>query len=403
MLITLAYNHKDAIQTVRLLMWIRFLWKCAGTFSAIKPQLMLIPSRHVVQKGLQEQIESLAKETFFDLIVALPPTEHEVGWPGAPNHMFKFALEEAERRGQDMFWLEPDAIPIVPFWLHQLKDEFMDLSSGENKAFMGGFVTSHCPHMTGVGFYRRDWRKFAPLLAEAPDSQAWDTYAAEQVVPHAHFTKAIQHVFYGPRITSLDVLDAGTLLFHQDKTGALIKLLDERHYGGRCDQLYGYSKIKEPVMEVRCFHTDNANRKIKAQGFEFSFTPYAQVGGAWKGLIATEDESQIIALQSLVAEPRSGVTEITEQEFESLGKKKLLKSSVSKDSIVPPPSPESRIAKVQGVVVEGKTSSNPADGPVTIADIDDVIQIGTVKPPDGPSLKVRPKVNRKPKTKNKNS
>lgn len=145
---------------------------------------------------------------------------HVEGWPQGPNSMFTAALEAC--RGDDMFWMEPDAIPMSNDWVDLWMEEWETRKPYQH--FMGGLVEHYLTHMTGVGIYSRDWMVSAPSLATATD-MAWDVHAAHEVMPRAKFTKLIQHVFPGPASIDIGTWDGESCIFHQDKAGQFIKLL----------------------------------------------------------------------------------------------------------------------------------------------------------------------------------
>ena len=69
---------------------------------------------------------------------------------------------------------------------------------------------------------------------------------------------------------------------------------------------------------MKYYHAENANRSIHG----FVFEPYDIFAGTVLGVYATENESEIAALNKVTAEKTSGVTEITSEEYEQLRKKK---------------------------------------------------------------------------------
>jgi len=153
------------------------------------------------------------------------------GWPQGANQLFSYActLIQHEQEWPYFLWLEPDAIPIRPGWLDALESEYRCAG----KPFMGELVDlgekrPDVPkHMSGVGFYQNPIYLLAGECYRAHEV-AWDIAAKDQIIPHAHFTKLIQHYWKHGTFTSLDGLRPETMIFHSSKDGSLIDLLRKK-------------------------------------------------------------------------------------------------------------------------------------------------------------------------------
>lgn len=97
-------------------------------------------------------------------------------------------------------------------------------------------------------------------------------------------------------------------------------------------------------MPRRYYHTDNASRAYTAGGFEFQFEPVALRAGAWSGLLATDDESAQQALSTLI-EQNPAITEIGQEEFDAIQKKKTVdvrsSPSLREQFVLPKKQPQS--------------------------------------------------------------
>lgn len=71
---------------------------------------------------------------------------------------------------------------------------------------------------------------------------------------------------------------------------------------------------------MKYYHTQCANHRIKSQGFRFQFESYEMLGGAWKGVYATESPEEIEAMNAAV-KSTPAITEITQAEYEACKKK----------------------------------------------------------------------------------
>lgn len=381
MILVISYCHKDLAQALRLLKWIGFLSEKNGKTMA-KESVLLVPSRHCTQRITHGEIVSLARKIFGKVYVFTPEKDHEVGHPGACNWMFARTLEHVERHFQDdILWHEPDAIPIYQFWYEELKQEFYRHA----KPFLGNFCDFQpYPHMTGNGVYGAQWRKYAPKLVTAPDHISWDCWAGKQVIDHAHLCLLIQHEV--TPFTSRGNVHPKAVVYHPDKLGRLIQILDEEQFGWECAShpVFGYTmEDKENIFMTKFYHTENANRRIKSQGIEFQFEMYDNFGGAWRGLYATEVESEIVALDALTRDPRSAVKEITQAEYEIKAKKKWI--TKHSNSSAPWQVPQAAIHQGPAAVVVENPSPSPSEPPnlddqPVVSDINDVLVIDTVEP-----------------------
>lgn len=233
----LGVSHKDALIADHWLRWVAFLsTQKRGDCSGFDLVAMLT---HKVPEG---RIELPTERSFFRSRIVRTPDEHEHGYPGSASHLFLRSLEYCEQHfpGSPVLWIEPDAIPLKPGWFGAIAKEYVTCKS----PFMGHLEPLCQPkHLAGVAVYPPDWRLRAPLLAgvlDAPDSRVWgkgkgqafDTYAAPDVYPQAKQARTIQQVWKAPAMTisRLGLIDRDTVLFHQCKTGTLIRSLAQIRY-----------------------------------------------------------------------------------------------------------------------------------------------------------------------------
>lgn len=390
--LVIAISHVDLRQAMRLMGWIGFLSSKNGN-SMLGESCLLVVSRRATQfEEKFKQLCWLTAKIFREARCYVPDTEHEPGWPGAANWMFAQSLLHVEQNfGDDIFFLEPDGVPIRPSWWEEIEGEW-STARAEGKNFMGNLVPHHQNHMTGIAVYSAEWRKYAPALAECPDIYAWDTYAAPQVLPHMHQTNLIQHLFHrhepGWSIPCLGALDGRSCVFHQDKHGKLIYLLDTQRYGGECGEhpLFSYRGLEGRELAMRKFYySQNATLPKKAHNIEIRFEQLEPFGGAIPGAYTTEDEGEQMALVELTSNPATGVSEISQEDWEKATKKKSpsslnpptsspFKSSLPAAAMLPTPSrsPAELVAEPSGQPIDSK--------PVKVENINDVLKVDTVVP-----------------------
>lgn len=391
MLLALAISHADIEQAERLVKWIGFLSEQDGGKMADEAILVVWSVKSSFLRPTDRIDKSLAKT--FGTVIDLVSEEHEVGWPGAANRMFQTALEFAEKGNDSVFFLEPDGVPLCPEWFSRIQLHYDEVSK---KPFMGGYVPTPPPHMTGIAVYPPNWRQYAPSLVNVPDSSGWDTYCANEVNPHAHFTPLIQHVFRrhepGWSVSGLNALDPRAVIFHQDKYGKLIRLLDQANYGGACARhpVFGYETTTSEIQSMtKFYYVVNATKAVFARGKRFVFDPVDAFAGSMPGVYATENPNDQELLSDLVQNPTTGVTEITQVEWEKHAKKNWIHPvlATSKHSVTTSQPQVSLLAtpsKKEAVVVAEPLSvgSDPSAPPglSQIKDINDVLKIDTVTP-----------------------
>lgn len=408
MTLVIPISHVDRVGALRLIRWIAFMSSQHG-YSMLNEKILLVVSQRASKYPTFKPTCWIAAKAFGEARCHIPDGEYEKGWPASANWSFKEALNHvAQHLREDMFWLEADAIPVRPTWWNEIKAEW-SVAQAAGKSFMGALVPHARGHMTGVAVYGRNWRSIAPSLVECPDHDAFDTYSGPQVLPNMHQTPLIQHVFrrHDPNWAppGLGILDPRACVFHQDKVGKLIYLLDEAHYKSECrfHPLYGYATLETNDKTMRRFYyAQNATRHFRSGDKTFIFEQLQAFGGAVPGAYMTDSESLQVALNDLASNPATGISEITQEEYENCTKKKLPPESKSTSPHLSAPlqaallSTPSKSPAV--LVVDPQSTGDAKEGPVTIKDIDEVLKTEKIEkapsqvPPSG-----RPRKIEKPK------
>lgn len=340
MILAIAYCHRDIEQALKLMRWIGWLSEKDGRLM-LRERCLLVCGRVASKLPQHEQIKSTAKNIFGNVTVHVPEKEDERPWPRAANFMFQEALsfEEPafERCMDDMLWLEPDAIPTRTPWFSELRKEWEEIARPAGKHFMGALVPNP-RHMSGVAIYGREWRAHAPKLINISNGSAWDVNSADQVLPLAHITDKIVHKFgrRRPFTPSLELIPRDACIFHQDKKGLLIDMLNVRDYGGRAM----LENADDAPMNTLCFfHSENASAPLKASGLAIRFEPYRFFAGVHKGVFHTSDPVECVVLSTLTNSPTSGITEIDQVTYEKHTRKKFIPELPDDQSEWHPPSP----------------------------------------------------------------
>lgn len=393
MRLVIPYSAHDIAGALRLVKWIAFL-SSRVAHSMQEESIVLVAAPRAARMKDHSAIVRTATAAFGECTVYVPEEEKEIGWPGSANWMFETALEYVEKTfGDDMLWMEPDAAPLCPPWYDYIKREWV-VAQQKGKLFMGNLVQVGVPHMTGIAVYGEDWRQAAPSLVTCPDEQAFDVHSAEEVLPLAHITPLIQHVFHRHepnwKVPGLAAIDERAVIFHQDKRGILIGLLDRVCFNGDCQSHPQYTYQSESVPVMRKFYrVANATKAVKSGGRRFVFSPLPAFGGAIPGEYSTESEADQATLDDMAQNPASGVTELSQEEWEGLTKKKApsaMSNTTTSQPLKPSPlnlpikqTPSKKTAEVVEEPAKS-VSENPGTGSKAIKDIDEVLKTAPVKP-----------------------
>ncbi len=161
-----------------------------------------------------------------------------------PNSAFRqVAWDTYMNKRGPYFWCELDCIPTRKDWLDALEIEY----KCAGKPFMGAKVEieSVPPHLSGNAIYPTNVPELAPMIVQrlhwVPKGQsqkfelAFDVAGAKDVLPKAHFTKLIQHIFrhkgFGGRAEFDATIDPNAVVFHSCKDGSIYKYLRENLSG----------------------------------------------------------------------------------------------------------------------------------------------------------------------------
>lgn len=242
MTVCIAFYHGDLAECRRLLLWIERLGKC------LNHDAMLVTQADTPWHEVQE-MRDIAERIFSRVEVVTNP-EPVNGWPQAFNSLFLAAAKVRAVKGLGPWlWLEPDAVPLKSGWLDALESDWAKCG----KPCMGTVVLrgnndTRLPerHMPATAVY--DWSMadvFGPFC-EQPG--AADIAAADAIMPLMAQTNLIQHFWgrmnlpptfadrKGPgdpeNLLTSAFIRPDAVLFHRNKDGSLIRLLQERLFPG---------------------------------------------------------------------------------------------------------------------------------------------------------------------------
>lgn len=215
--LVLPFCPSDARLMLKNIQWMNFLHGKKGATAVLLADTS-------VDAGMIQQIIQAAQSVFGDVLVHKYSCS-ERGWPAGPNRAFQEAcMVMAGRNGNPgWFWMEADAVPLVPDWLEQLSAEY--ISGG--RPFGGTVIDFMGHHLNGVSIYPANVQHYCRSLFKI--NEAWDVALNHEITPHRHrMNNLIQHCMSPPSFASepdLRAIEPGVAVFHPAKNENLINLL----------------------------------------------------------------------------------------------------------------------------------------------------------------------------------
>lgn len=331
--------HRDVELAGLWLRWVNFL----GTLhSNAEHRLLIMHTKRAAPAmgAIRDSLVGTYRGEFATWIQECPD-ENERGYPVSASHLFLRTLECAERRfpGHAVLWCESDTVPMKPTWFAEIAAEYQTCG----KPFLGMRVGTQHPHLSGNAVYPADWRIAAPSIAKvlgAPDyklwgpgkGQPWDVFCRGETTPQMAESKLMFQIWKerDARATRLKDIPERTCLFHQDKTGALIRELATARY----------PEFMANLNEGRRFFLLNGHSsRLRAKGVDVKFSYQKYTVGGWRSAVCSTElpVDKASALATLAG--HFGLSEITEAEFCALTGRR------SED--LPSPKPQAAAARAQ--------------------------------------------------------
>lgn len=337
LIVAMGVCHRDVELAALWLRWVNFL--CSQPDGDNSANILLI----VHSKRATPFIESLKKALrgtlYGEFATSLVecPDENEDGYPKSASHLFLRTLEIAKKQypKSAVLWCEPDTVPLRPTWFTEIADAYANCG----KPFFGTKVGTQFPHLGGNSVYPHNWRKLAPSIArvvKAPDyklwgpgkGQPWDVFCRDETTAQMADSKLWHHVWKERelRATQLKDIPPEACIFHQDKSGALIReIASER-----------YPDFMPTVNEPRRFFVMNGHpSRLRAKGLtiKFSYSKWSVSG--WRSAVCSDELSsnEASAITALVGQ--LGIRETTEGEFLKLSGRKSNSLPLPRITVVP--------------------------------------------------------------------
>lgn len=158
------------------------------------------------------------------------------GWPAGSNGMFGSSMMHIglnlSKRYECVYWMEPDAIPIVPNWFSNLVKEWRSRHPTVN--IMG--CRSDCngdgsgDHITGCAVYHPRIAKIFPQLMSC-DTVAWDYLHRARIVAMGKHTPLVENWYRATNapVGILDRINVGVNIIHGFKDSSVINHVKKKY------------------------------------------------------------------------------------------------------------------------------------------------------------------------------
>lgn len=309
-ILAIGVSHRDVDLAVNWLRWVAFL---ANKDGRDLPVLISITRR--VTEEQREALYVAAANDQCQPQMAVAKDEWEHGYPGAASHLFLRTLEAAAMLWprHAVMWCEADTVPLRPSWFFEWAEAYQLCG----KPFMGALVGTRFPHLSGNAIYPAEWRTLMPSLLtilDAPDfpggrGQPWDVWCMKDTAPQMAETNLLFQIWKdrGYQTTTLDRIPPAACLFHQDKTGALIREIAAKQYPEFLAML--------PRTGPRFYRLRGHPSRLRARGIKIDFSYAKYVHHGWVCAVCDTElkDADANALSLLVG--HQGLEEITCEQF----------------------------------------------------------------------------------------
>lgn len=263
MIVALAFCAKNKEITVRLMQWLSELgWldkhDCLlGVHADTDSSGVLDVAQRIFRRAAEFTIDD--PETIYPFIA-------NVMWKRCAMHIADM------NESAPWFWLEPDAVPLVPEWLDWIEAEY----KRAGKPFLlDRVVTPNSTHNSGTGVYParvRDYTHQLWNLSNVP----WDVFFKDDFTPHTMHTTLIHDKFYAvwddpksgeptfPDAASLAQIESGAVIFHRNKDGSLIARLRE----SRGNKVFREANVAAQVADITDERAPKILRLVDLRGFD---------------------------------------------------------------------------------------------------------------------------------------
>lgn len=158
------------------------------------------------------------------------------GWPAGPNGMFGNTMIHISnnfvKKYECIYWMEPDAIPLVPNWFANLVKEWKSRHPSCN--IMGCRSDCHGDgtgdHITGCAVYHPNIARIYPPLTMC-DNVAWDYLHRAKMVAMGKHTTLIENWYKAKNAPYgiVDRVNVGVNILHGFKDNSVINHVKKKY------------------------------------------------------------------------------------------------------------------------------------------------------------------------------
>lgn len=319
----LAVSHVDHAAATRWLRWASFLAQQPGG-DVSNHRLIVFCSKRVAADVAKLVAAIIPSKHWFHVDFATAPDENEVGYPMSANHLFLRSLEHCHKNYPDFapLFIEADCVPVAATWFSDVCTEYAKCG----KEFMGDFVESNEPHLTGNAVYSPRWPSLAKSILGVlerkmsggmfPDGRGYpfDLHIGSEILPQAHHSDTIFQK-WAPGVwhaSNLHRIPESARLVHQDKEGTLVMTIARKSYPEFFEHLPKATSI---------FMLQAPTSNLNLGGRIFEFTPCARSGdGGWWSVLKASDYDEEVMLSSVSG--KMGVSTINQSDYQALLRQK---------------------------------------------------------------------------------
>lgn len=313
LVVAIGVCHRDVELAANWLRWVEFLARQPG---ASEMDLLI----HYTRRLTADQVAKITPRP----VPNIRPTllrcrdEDESGYPRSASHLFLRTLEAAEKQypGRAILWCEPDTVAMKPSWHREIDAEYREAG----RPFLGLLVGTRKPHLTGIAVYPHDWRQRAPSIAsvlQARDvplygvgrGQPWDVYCREEILRHSGHSRLMLQIWKerGAAITRRAQIPDRICLFHQDKTGELIREIAAAQYPEFMDHL---------TSERKFFILNGHPSRLRAKNIAIDFPFRRHNGHSWMSAVCSDQLTEANANTLTLLAGTLGLRSVDEAEYE---------------------------------------------------------------------------------------
>jgi hypothetical protein len=130
---------------------------------------------------------------------------------------------------------------------------------------------------------------------------------------------------------------------------------------------------------MKFYHANNCTRSITHAGIAFQFAPY-ELTGTWLGVYATDKADEISALDEVVKNPKSGITSISQEEYDrSIVTKKSAQGTYADTLARHAPTPGEKAAPPTAPVDTAPNTPAAEPPPTPLASVDAAVEVVPVQ------------------------